>query len=297
MKQKISIMYYENRNFRWLLKLLVITIASVFYGVGIACFIDSNNMATGGMSGISIILNRVIPIQTGTWYLILNIPIVIYGFMKFGKKLMFATFYCIVTTTIFTNLSADYIGRLTDDRMLACLVGGAMVGASMGFIFKVGATTGGSDIISKALRNKYQHIRTGVIFAAMDTLVVLFSGFIFNEMEAMLYGLISAIVTSWVFDLVLYYRDGGKLLYIISDNGTDITKRLLLELDVGVTNLYGKGAFSGKEKEVIMVVIKKVSVPKAEAIIREEDPDAFTIISDASEIYGLGYKSIFSDKL
>jgi len=297
MLEYVKKLYYSNRPFRWFLKLIIITVSCLVYGIGVASFIDSNDMATGGMVGLSIILNRWIPITTGRWYLILNIPIIIYGFYKFGHRLMISTFYCIFMTTVFTDFSAKYIGPITKDPMLGALVGGAIVGAAMGYIFKCGTTTGGTDIISKALRLKYQHIKTGVIFGFMDLVIVLLSSLVFKNANAVIYGAISAIITSWIFDIVLYGRDGAKLLYIISDNDEAITARFLKDLDIGVTKLNGEGAFSGKKKSVIMAVIKKNNVPKAESIIREEDPDAFTIISDASEIYGLGYKSIFAEKL
>ena len=295
--EKIRHLYYDNRVFRLFLKILIITLSSVVYGIGVACFIDCNDMATGGLIGVSIILNRWINFTTGNWYLILNIPIVIYGFWKFGPRMMLSTFYCILLTTFFTDQAKLIIGPITHDPWLGSLVGGAIVGASMGYIFKVGSTTGGVDIISKALRLKYQHIKTGVLFGFMDVSIVLVSAVVFKNSEAVLYGAISAIVTSLVFDLVLYGRDGAKLLFIISDHDEAITDRLLKDLDVGVTKLDGHGAFSKKEKSVIMGVVKKNNVPAAEGIIREEDPDSFTIISDATEIYGLGYKSIFAEKL
>lgn len=295
--EKLKHLYYENRAFRLFLKLVIITLASIVYGIGVACFIDANDMATGGLIGVSIILNRWVDFSTGTWYLILNIPIVIYGFWKFGPKMMLSTFYCIMLTTFFTDEAAKHIGAITHDPWLGALVGGVIVGAAMGYIFKVGSTTGGVDIISKALRLRYQHIKTGVLFGVMDVTVVLFSAFVFPNANAIIYGILSAIFTSLAFDMVLYGRDGAKLLFVISDNDKAITDRLLKDLNVGVTKLSGQGAYSQKDKSVIMVVVKKNNLPKAETIIKEEDPESFTIISDATEIYGLGYKSIFAEKL
>jgi uncharacterized membrane-anchored protein YitT (DUF2179 family) len=96
---------------------------------------------------------------------------------------------------------------------------------------------------------------------------------------------------------VLYGRDGAKLLFIISDRSDPITKRLLEDLDIGVTYISGTGAYSGKEKKVIMCVMKKQLSPRAEQVVREEDPQAFMIVTSASEIFGEGYKSIFSERL
>ena len=102
---KIKHLYYENKIFRYALKLIILTLASAVYGVGIACFIDANSMATGGLIGAAIIISKIIPVSVGIMYLIFNIPILIYGFYKFGKVMMISTFYCIIVTTIFTDWS------------------------------------------------------------------------------------------------------------------------------------------------------------------------------------------------
>ena len=102
---------------------------------------------------------------------------------------------------------------------------------------------------------------------------------------------------SFVMDMVLYGMDEAKLLYIISDRPEDIAERLLREIDIGVTYLEGEGAYSNQNKKVILCVTKKQQAPRIEVVVKEEDPHAFMIITSASEIYGEGYKSIFSDRL
>jgi uncharacterized membrane-anchored protein YitT (DUF2179 family) len=120
---------------------------------------------------------------------------------------------------------------------------------------------------------------------------------VFGDFDKAVYAAISAIVTSFGLDFVLYGRDGAKLLYIISDSSEQITERILKELDIGVTFVQGYGAYSGKEKKVILCAIRKQMTHKAEAIVREVDSEAFMIITSANEIYGEGYKSYFTEKL
>lgn len=298
MSKEIKKVINRHRSLKLLVRYLVITFASIGYGIGISNFLDPNNLAPGGVSGLSIILNRVVPlnIRTGTWILILNIPILLLGFWKFGWKLILSTLYCTILTTVFTNYFAAY-GAFTQDKMLAALTGGVLVAVTMGLIFKAGATTGGTDIIVKLLRLKFKYLKTGMLFFITDIIIVAISGLVFGNLETALYAGISAIVTSVVFDIVLYGRDGAKMIYIISDKSKNITERLLLELDIGVTHIEGTGAFSGHEKTVILCVMKKAISPQAEQIVREEDPNAFMIITDATEIYGEGYKNIFAEKL
>lgn len=279
-----------------ILNYIIIALAAVVYAVAISLFLDPNNLAPGGISGISIILSRVIPVETGTLFLLFNIPIQILGLWKFGLKFLLSTIYCTVLTSVFTNLFSRF-SPITNDPFLAAVVGGALVATALGVVFKCGATTGGTDIIIKLLRLRFPHMKTGALFLITDCLIILCSLFVFKDINIALYAGLSVLVTSKVLDLVLYGKDGAKLLYIISDESDKITARILEELDIGVTHVKGCGAYSGKEKNVIMCVIKKQVYHHAEEIVRQEDPLAFMIVSSASEIYGEGYKSYFSEKL
>lgn len=286
----------QKKAFRLVWNYLMITIFSFTYAVGISLFLDPNKLAPGGVGGISIMLSRVTPIPTGTWILLLNIPILALGLWKFGVKFLISTVYCTIVSSVFTNLLAGF-GALTTDKLLASVAGGAIMAVSMGMILKAGATTGGVDIIVKVLRLKYRHLKTGNLYLIMDAIVVTLSGMMFHNLEVALYAAVAIFVCSVVLDTVLYGKDGAKMIYIISDSPDRITDRLLEDLDIGVTSLKGEGAYSGKEKKVLMCVMRKPLAPKAQQIVREEDPEAFMIVSDATEIFGEGYKSYFSERL
>lgn len=289
--------YIEKKSIkRQMIDYICITIASFVYAVGIAMFIDPLNLAPGGLTGIAIIVSRLSGLETGTLIFVLNIPIILMGFWKFGWKFMLSTFYCVVMTSAFTNLLIPF-GAATDDILLAAITGGALVAASIGFIFKCGATTGGTDIIVKLLRRRFPHLKTGALFMLTDATIVTVSAFVFCDLDAALYAAITVVITSLVMDVVLYGRDEAKMIYIISDHSATITMRLLKELDIGVTHMEGSGAYSGKEKKVIFCVMRKTLAPRVEQIVREEDADAFMIVSSATEIFGEGYKSYFSEKL
>lgn len=279
-----------------LVNYLLITVACAVYSAAISLFLDPNSLAPGGVTGIAIILNRVIPVETGTLMLLINIPILILGAWKFGLRFSLSTIYCTVVISLFTNLLSG-VKVATTDPLLAALVGGSLAAVGIGWVFKAGATTGGTDIIIKLLRIKMPHLRTGGLFLAMDAVIVAVSGFVFKNTDVALYAGLTVFVISLVLDLVLYGRDEAKLMFIISDKSEQITRRLLEELDLGVTHMQGSGAFSGKEKQVILCAVKKSTAPKTEVIVKEEDPQAFMIISSATEIYGEGYKSYFSEKL
>lgn len=277
-------------------KYIIITIAAFVYATGVSMFIDPNNMAPGGVTGISIILSRLIPVSTGTLILLLNIPILIFAIWKFGLRFTISTIYSTSLISAFTNV-LSYYAPATYDRLLAAIAGGIMQAVSIGVIFKVGATTGGMDIIVKALRQRLPHLKTGNLFFIADAIVVTLSGIVFRDIDAALYAAITATCTSFAMDVVLYGRDEAKLLYIISDRPDEITKRILEELDIGLTKIEGHGAYSGNEKQVLMCAMKKTIFPRVESIVREEDPDSFMIVTSASEIFGEGYKSYFSERI
>ncbi len=286
----------QQKIFRVVWNYVIITIFSFTYAVGISLFLDPNNLAPGGISGISIMLSRITPIATGTWIMLLNVPIMALGLWKFGFKFLISTIYCTYISSFFTNLLSGY-GALTSDKLLAALAGGTIMAVSLGMVFKAGATTGGVDIIVKVLRLRYKHLKTGNLYLMMDAAVVTLSGIMFRNLETALYAAVTIFVNSVVLDTVLYGKDGAKMIYIISDHPKQITERLLADLDIGVTSLHGEGAYSGKDKEVLMCVMRKPLAPKAQQIVKEEDAEAFMIVSDATEIFGQGYKSYFSERL
>ncbi len=274
----------------------VITAAAFAYAVAISLFLDPNDLAPGGVTGIAIILNRVSGLDVGILSLLINVPILLVGLWKFGFRFLCSTVYATLLSSMFIDVLEPY-GRLTEEPLLAALAGGALMACALGFIFRSGATTGGMDIIVKLLRLRFPHLKSSNLFFLVDMVVASASWFVFRDVDTVLYAMVTIVVTSLLFDVVLYGRDEAKLIYIISDQAGQITARLLQDLDLGVTFLQGKGGYSNEEKQVIMCVCRKQLAPKIEEIIKEEDPYAFLIVTRATEIYGEGYKNLFGEKL
>ncbi len=277
-------------------KYTTIFIGTIVYAAGIALFLNPNDLAPGGVTGIAILLNRFTGVETGSLILLLNIPIILLGLWKFGWKFIFSTVYTLCLISAFVN-GMEYIGPLTDDRMLAAIVGGVLVGTGIGIVFKAGSTTGGIDIIIKIVKKKFPHKKTGSLFLLFDSAVIIAAGIVFGTIEAAVYASIATLVTMYTMDAVLYGRDGARLIYIISDNADCLTDSLLHEAEVGVTWLYGAGTFKSREKKIIMCVADKKKSLQVEEIVKKHDPEAFMIVSNATEIYGEGYKNIFAEKI
>lgn len=274
----------------------LISAASVIYSVAISLFLDPNDIAPGGITGVAILINRFTDISVGTLNLILNIPIVLLGLWKFGFRFIISTLYTLGLITVLTNQLASY-GAITDDLLIASVLGGCLLAISLAMIFKAGATSGGIDIVIKILRLRWKHIKTNVLFLLMDTMVILASWIVFRDMTVAFYGGVAVVVSSVVMDYWLYGTDEAKLIYIISMQPEKIKQRIMNELDITATVIQGKGAYSGHEREVLMVVMRKQMAPRAEEIVKEEDRNAFMIISSVSEIFGEGYKDIMRDSI
>lgn len=282
----------------WLLVgkgLLLIVLAAV-YSFGIACFIDPNDLAPGGVTGIAILANRLTQIDTGTLIFFFNIPIMILCVWKFGIKFTVSTVYTLIWITVFTNLF-EQIGGLTKEPILAAVVGGGINAAAIGMILRLGATTGGMDIVIRLLRNRFPFLKTGVLFLLIDSVIIFLSFFVFGSMDIVLYAFLTVFVSAKVLDIVLYGEDEARLILVISDHAEKITDVFMEQLKRGVTYLHGQGAYTGKEKKILLCVMRKRQAPKAVAMIREIDSRAFLIISSASEIYGEGYKDYYKGNI
>ena len=270
--------------------------ASLLYAAAIALFLDPNQLAPGGVSGIAIILNRLTDLPTGTLILIMNVPLLALGMWKLGWKFVLSTMVAVAASSVFTDLLAPY-GPLTTDPLLAACAGGGLLSVGMGILFKLGATSGGTDILIRVIKLKYKHLKTGSLFLVTDCCVIATSAVVFGNIDLALYAAIATIVSSFCLDLVLYGRDEAKLVYLITDHERAIADRLLQELEIGVTYLQGQGAYTRDSKKVIFCAMQKRLLPRVQEIAMEEDPCVFLIVTSASEIFGEGFKDISAPRL
>lgn len=274
---------------KYLIKSILIICGSFLYAVSISLFLEPNNLAPGGLSGIVILIGHYFPVKVGTLVFLINIPLMVLGIWKFGIKFFTSTIITIIISSLFINVAAPY-GPITREPLLAAGFGGSLLAIGIGLTFKAGATTGGIDIIIWLLKLKYKHIKTGLLYLYTDIIVVAASAFVFKNIDTALYAGVAVLLSSMVLDAVLYGTDGAKLVYVISDHQKSIAKRYLEELEVGVTYISGAGAYTEKEKTILMCAMKKQQLPDAQEIVKNEDEDAFMIVTSATEIFGEGFK-------
>lgn len=284
-----------SKIYKVIYKIFKVILATCLYSAGVALFLDPNNLAPGGVTGVSILLNRLIHVETGTLILLLNIPLLIIAWKKFGLRFVAGTLSALVLISAFTNFFERF-EPITNDMLLAAVAGGICIALGLGMVLKSGLTTGGTDIVVRLLRLKHPHMKTGSLFLIVDLIVISGSLLVFRDFEKAMYAVIAIMITSWVLDLVLYGKDEAKLIYIISDEPDKIAKQFMEDLDMGVTYLEGTGAYTDKKKKIIMCVVKKRIAPKVEEVVKSVDTNAFMIVTSASEIFGQGYKSYYAER-
>ena len=275
---------------------IILTVAALIYAVAVSLFLDPNNIAPGGVTGIAILVSRFVPIATGTVNLLINVPIVLLGLWKFGWRFICSTMYALAMITVFINAFEVY-GAVTEDLLIAAAIGGALSGSALALVFKASATTGGADIIVKVLRTKWKHIKTNTLFLVFDSIVIIASWIVFHDLTVAFYAGVAVVTTSAVMDRILYGSDEARLTYIISSNPEQMKQRILDELEITATIITARGAYSNAPRELLMIAVRKQMYPKLEEIVKDEDVSAFMIVSSANEIYGEGYKDITKEKI
>lgn len=271
-----------------ILNVLGIVLGAAIYAAGVVLFLQPSQMVSGGVGGISVILHHYTGVATGTWVLLLNIPLLILALWKLGLRFFLYTICGVVSSSVFMNLFLP-LGALTEDRFLAAFAGGALIALGLGIVFRSRATTGGSDILVRLLKLKYPHVKTGVLILILDAVVIAASVFAFGEFELGLYSGLGVLVQAWLFDAVLYGSDSAKMVYIVTDRPEELIAEFLTKLAVGVTSMRVTGTYTGEERVMLLCAMHKKVLPQARTLVRSIDPGAFLIVTPATQIFGEGF--------
>ena len=284
---------HENRFLHFLRKYLVIGVGAVIYAVGFQFFLYPNNITSGGVVGTSMIINQLTGLPVGVMTILLNIPLFIVAWRHFGLDFLIGSLVGMALSSVLVDLFAGFHLVLTDDPMLAAVMGGVIKGAGLGMIYYVGATSGGIDIVVKILRKRLASVNFGTIMLLLDTVIIAAYALVLGRYESAMYSLVAMYVTTKVIDLVLYGMDNACLCYIISNQTQDITKEIVSgPLHRGVTLLEGRGAYSGAHRDVLMCVIKRQQIGQLKRLVKNVDEKAFFIVTNAKNVFGNGFENI-----
>lgn len=258
--------------------------------VGLHCFIDSIDIAPGGATGMAILINRFTSLPIGTLNFLINIPLLIAAWMFLGRARTLKTLKTVfILTVILDFIVTPYVPVYTGDKMVSCIFGGVLVGASLAVVFMRGSTTGGGDIAAKLLQKFRPHMQTGTAVMMTDLVIIGASMAVFGNIESGLYGLINMVVSTYVIDVILYGMNKSTMVTVMSPKVGEMADELMEHLGRGCTLLKSRGAYSRVEGETLICVVDRKQFYKAKKIIYGIDRDAFVIVSEAKEVYGEGF--------
>ncbi len=277
---------------RMVLDLFCYMLGSLIYSSAVTLFISPNEFSPGGFTGIATLLNFWLNLPSGIFLLILNIPVLILGFIKFGGFFIAKTAIATLLVSLSLTLTDLILPSFHIDKILAAVFGGIMMGAGLSLILLRGATTGGIDIIAKLINKKSRHLTVGKIILVFDSFVITLATIVYRNIESALYSVIAIYATSVVMDKILYGSDKGKIIYIVTDFWKEISGDINIILGRGVTLLNGKGAYTGNEKNVIFCSVRRHEVSAVYEIADKYDKNAFIVVGDAGEIIGEGFKQL-----
>lgn len=282
--------FFKKYIYKFAFKYIMVTIGCFFCAVAVNAFYLQHHFLTGGISGLSLISYYLFGLPVDVVNLVLNIPLFFVAYRFFSRSFFISTLYGAVMFSLAlrtTNflIATSYI----PDQLLSCLAAGILNGIGSAMIYRVDASTGGTDVLG-FLMTKYYNISVSVTNFVLGTLLLIFGGFLFGVTTA-LYSLILYFITFKITNVFMVGFNYKKSLTIITDQPEAIAAGIMKEADRGVTYLYGEGAYTGQSRKVLFVVIKLTQLAKIKNIIHEADPLAFVIVQEANDVFGRGFSN------
>lgn len=268
-------------------KIAIITLGAVTAALSINLFLAPNRIAPGGVTGIATILHYILDLPIGLLIILVNIPLFLLALKQLGAKTALYSIYGFAVT----GLAADYIPVpcLTNDLILAAIFGGIMMGIGYGLTLRAGGNTGGTDLIALFIKRELPYFNIAYIIFALDFIVVAVSAVVF-DLKLALYAMVALYASTKILDLVVEGISTAKAVYIITDEYDGVSRRILSELERGVTKLNARGMYSGQDKGVLYCILQNSrEVAQAKNIVKELDPKAFVVVNDVQEVLGEGF--------
>jgi uncharacterized membrane-anchored protein YitT (DUF2179 family) len=266
--------------------LLLITAGSIIFAIGLKSIAIPQGFVTGGISGLTLLVYYVSGfLSPGLWYLLVNIPIFLFGWVHVSQRFFFYSLYGMAAL----SFSIDLIGFTfpIKEPILGVLAGGALMGAGTGITLHSLGSAGGLDIVGIILNQKF-NIRMGTFYFAFNIVLFTFS-FCFLDTDLVLYSLFMSFISSQTLDYVLTVFNQRKMVIIISDLNDRIAQAIQTRLNRGVTFLNGSGAYTGRVKQVILTVVHNYQLRRLEEAALSIDPEAFIITENTFNVLGRGF--------
>ena len=278
----------------WAAKIIV---GSCLFALGFDLFLEPHSINAGGISGLAQIVVHLLGGGTvGLVMILVNLPLFAIGGLKIGKKFFAGSLIGMISSSV----ALDLMGRIPApeaEPLLAALYGGVICGLGLGLVFSTGASTGGSDIIVRLLKRKWQNVPIGTINIFFDLTVACLTGLAFWDISSALYSGVAIVVTGQIIDAVVYRFDYSRVALIISEQHKQIAREIDKQLERGATYLHGEGSYTQKPTKVVLTAVKKQQLAELKRLVVEIDPNAFIIVQEAHQVLGDGFSRYSKDAL
>ena len=273
---------------KYALEYIYIIIGAFLMAVSTALFLLPNQLSTGGISGISTILYYLCNYPLGLTMLLINVTLFVIAMVKVNKRLFFKSILGTVLLSVFIDL-LENLSPITNDRFLACIYGGIIMGIGTAIILKAGASTGGTDLLSYVIRAYNNKFKSSRVIIIADTIIIFFNIIFFKEIEIGLYSVIAIYLMGKMIDIIFEGIYFTKIMFIISEKYEEISKEIGILVKRGSTGIYSKGMYSGKQNVMLFCVASRKEVAEIKQIIKQIDKNAFIVTTDAIETLGKGF--------
>lgn len=270
------------------IKSFIITTAGItLVSVSTGLFYLPNHIVTGGVSGISTILYQI-GIPPGLVFLVINIFLLLISYRVLGKRFVINSLYSVFLMSVLVQFFS-VLPPVTTDILLATVYGSVLFGLGAAMAFIENSNTGGTDIVGRLIQVKYPYLPIGRLLMIVDGIIILSSLLIFHKVDLTLYGILALFLSTFTIDFVIGQLNLSKLAFVISEKGEEISKKIVQNSRRGVTVLDAKGAYSGKNKKLLVCALKNREIPAFHKMITDADSDAFIIFSESDKIFGEGF--------
>ena len=274
----------------WITDISVFIVGGSIYAVAVLLFLSGNEISPGGLTGIATMLNYLYMLPVGTVVFILNIPLLIIGFKKFGGVFIFKTTIATFVNSVILDIAESLLPVFKINPVLAAVFGGLLMGFSISMFMLRGATTGGVDIIAKLINRRFPHMTVGRLMLFSDAFIIALSAFVYRNVESALYSVIALYASSRIMDMMLYGADKGKIVYIITEHSALLSQEIMSIVRRGITVIGVTGAYTGRRLNMLMCTVRRNEVSAVCRAARETDKNAFIVIAEGGEILGEGFK-------
>ena len=273
-------------KYKWI---FATVIGSTVFALGFSLFLLPNDMSSGGVSGLALVIVEILGFgSVGTVSILINLPLFILGGVKIGRQFFAGSLLGMVLSSLLIDAFA-MIPFPVPEPLLGCIYGGVLSGLGLGLVFVNGSSTGGSDILVRLMKLRYRSVPLGQISMCIDIVVVVLTGMVFHDVSKALYTGLTAFIVGKVIDAVIYNFDYSKVVLVITREYEAVAEAIGRDLDRGATFLHGEGSYSHAATKVVLAAVKKQQIAELKELVMEIDPKAFLIVQEAHQVLGDGF--------